>query len=342
MTFGLTLEGPLFHPIVSVLTNLMTLRNSTLEGFVNDYRFIINRMTLTILLALLVVGPGWAEVPDGKSPEHSGGAHGDLPPLPPAPASVEDHSRHKELLRADCGEDQSVSLGNWVTISGKRSTPAGRIGYRWIQVRGPRANSVNDDTDRLMFLPMAEGTYEFALVVAEGKRISVPDFVTVDVVGPRPSDTVKPQPATQLPLDQLAMQCASQIDDPSAACHLAQGFAEVAARMDLYDTYADVLQGMTSCVLPVLPTEAARRALWEERLFAPLTSALIRESLPFGLDLSVPEGIAQPMSSLQKKSMAESYRLIAKGLFSSRTPSEKKPTGVPLMTSELDRGRSSR
>ena len=87
-----------------------------------------------------------------------------------------------DSLKAECGQDQIATVGNWVTLSGERSTPAGRIGYRWIQLSGPLPKNINEDGDRLMFLPTEEGTYEFALVVAEGNRISVPDFVLV-VVG---------------------------------------------------------------------------------------------------------------------------------------------------------------
>jgi hypothetical protein len=207
---------------------------------------------------------------------------------------------------------------------------------------GPRPKNANEEADRLMFLPTAEGTYEFALVVAEGTRISVPDFVTVVVAGAGTSDPVEPPSAMQLSLDRLAMQCASQLGDPSVTSRLAQAFAFVASRMELYDSYDEVLQGITSCLQPLLPTEPDRRMLWEERLFSPLTNALIRETRPTGLDLSRPEAIGQPMSSLQKKSMSESYRLIAKGLFLSGTPSEKIATRVPLTTSQPDRGRSSR
>jgi hypothetical protein len=342
VTFGLTLEGCNFHPIVSVMTNLVTFCNSTLEGFVNVYRFIANRTTLTMLLTVLVTGRTQAQFPDAKAPVASAGRESDSPSFSPAPVTVRDYSSDTESLKADCGADQSATAGNWVTLSGKRSTPAGRIGYRWIQLSGPRPKNINEEAERLMFLPTTEGTYEFALVVAAGNRISVPDFVTVAVAGARTSDSVEPPQPTQLCLDRVASQCASRLEDPVAAARLAQAFAQVATRMELYETYEDVLQGITTCLVPVLPTEPDRRALWEERLFAPLTKALIREIQPTGLDLSRPEGIAQPMSSLQKKSMSESYRLIAKGLFSSGTPSERKPTAVPLTTSKLDRERSSR
>jgi hypothetical protein len=323
------------------MTNLVTFQYSTLEGLVSVYQFITNRMTLTIL-TVLMGRDALAQFPIANSPAAS--AIGRTDPLPPspAPAIFSDRSVRIESLRADCGDDQYLTVGNWVTLSGKRSTPAGQIGYRWIQLSGPRPKNVNEEADRLMFLPTAEGTYEFALVVAEGARISVPDFVSVVVEGAGTSDPVEPPSVTQLSLDRLAMQCASQLGDPSVTSRLAQAFAFVASRMELYDSYDEVLQGITSCLQPLLPTEPDRRMLWEERLFSPLTNALIRETRPTGLDLSRPEAIGQPMSSLQKKSMSESYRLIAKGLFLSGTPSEKIATRVPLTTSQPDRGRSSR
>jgi hypothetical protein len=201
--------------------------------------------------------------------------------------------------------------------------------------------NINEDGHRLKFLPTADGTYEFALVVAEGNRISVPDFVAVAVAAARQSDEIEQAPV-QLPLDRLASECATRLGDRSAASHLAQAFALVATRMDLYDTYGDVLQGISASLLPILPPEAGQKALWEQQLFAPLTSALIREIRPTGLDLSRAEALGQPLNSIQKKSLSDCYRLIAKGLCLSGTSLEKKPTQGPLTLSEANRGRSSR
>jgi hypothetical protein len=342
MSFGSTLEVCIFHPIVSVMTDLVTFRNSTLEGVVSTYQFLSNRMILPTLLTLLMAGRAAAQLPQTNSAAAPG--YGRCDRLPPSswPEIVSDKSDCAGSPKADCGEDQYATVGSWVTLSGKASTPADRIGFRWIQLSGPRPKSINEDGERLMFFPTAEGTYEFALVVAEGSRISVPDFVTVAVNADRTSDTTQRQPASQPSLDRLAMQCASQLDDQSAANRLAPAFAHVATRMDLYESYEDVLQGISSCLQPLLPTEPDQRSQWEGRLFLPLTDALIREIRPTGLDLSRPEGIVQPLSSLQKKSMSESYRLIAKGLLLGKTPSEKKPRRVPLTTSELGRERSSR
>jgi hypothetical protein len=322
------------------MTNLVTFRDSTLEGFVNVDRLIPNRAALSVLFTLLIAGPAQAQVPRVESPGPSlGGERSHVL----APAPVWEHLSKIDPLKADCGEDQSATVGKWVTLSGERSTPAGRIGYRWIQVSGPQPKNVNEDGNRLMFLPTAEGTYEFALVVAEGNRISVPDFVAVAVAAARPSDAVEQPPApAQRPLDRLASECVSQLGSPTAAEHLAQAFALVATRMDLFDTYGDVLQGMTACLSPILPPEADQKALWEQRLFAPLTSALIREIRPTGLDLSRAEALGQPLSSVQRKSLSDSYRLIAKGLFLSGAPLEKKPSQVPVTPSEANRGRSSR
>jgi hypothetical protein len=329
----------MLRPIVVVMTNLVTFRYSTLEGSVNVNRFITNRAILSIVFTLLIAGRVHAQLPALRSPVPSVGAEKSNDP-PPAPIAA--NPTKSELLKADCGDNQSAEVGNWVTLSGERSTPAGEIGYRWIQVSGPRPKNINEDGGRLMFLPTAEGTYEFALVVAVGNRISVPDFISVAVAGARAGETAELAPAAPLPLDRLAAKCASQLDDPSACAHLAQAFALVSTRMDLHDTYEDVLQGITSCLSPHLPPEGDQRALWEQRLFAPLTSALIREIRPTGLDLSRAESLAQPLSNVQKKSLSDSYRLIAKGLFSSGTPLEKTLTQIPLTHSDAIRGRSSR
>ncbi len=231
--------------------------------------------------------------------------------------------------KADAGDDLIGLVGRRVTLNGRASTPAGRIGFRWIQVAGPLIRMRVEEGDLLTFLPEAPGVYRFALVVAEGGVISEPDFTTVLVVaevpqtGPAPAAASPPLTAQEAARTALA----SLPDGPGAATALAEAFAEIAGRIDLYGTYADILQGTSSRLQPVLPADPTRRAAWNERLFLPLTRRLIDDMLPAGLDLSRPEGQAVPLSAAQRRRLAEQFHAMARG-FRSAAPSED-PDRVP-------------
>ena len=97
------------------------------------------------------------------------------------------------LPQADAGEDRTVAVGDPVTLSGRRSAPAGRLGFRWIQVNGPEVKTSIAESDYFTFVPMAEGTYQFMLLVAEGRLSSQPDTVSVTVKG-RPEPFLAPAP----------------------------------------------------------------------------------------------------------------------------------------------------
>jgi hypothetical protein len=233
------------------------------------------------------------------------------------------------LPKADAGDDLIGLVGRRVTLPGRASTPAGRIGFRWIQVAGPPIRMPVQEGALLSFLPEVPGVYRFALVVAEGGVISEPDFTTVLVVaevpqtGPAPGAASPPLTAQEAARTALA----SLPDGPGAAKALAEAFEEIAGRIDLYGTYADILQGTSSRLQPVLPTDPTRRAAWNERLFLPLTRRLIDDMLPAGLDLSRPEGQAVPLSAAQRTRLAEQFRALARG-FRSAAPSED-PDRVP-------------
>jgi hypothetical protein len=233
------------------------------------------------------------------------------------------------LPSADAGDDLIGLVGRRVTLNGRFSLPAGRIGFRWIQVAGPPIRTRVEERDLLTFVPESPGVYRFALVVAEGGVISEPDFTTVLVVAEVPeiarAAVAASPPATAQEAARTAL--ASLPDGSGAAKALAEALEAIAGRLDLYGTYADVLQGMSSRLEPILPTDSARRAAWNERLFQPLTKRLIDDLLPAGLDLSRPEGLAVPLSAGHRTRLAEQFRAMARG-FRSLAPLQD-PERIP-------------
>jgi hypothetical protein len=230
------------------------------------------------------------------------------------------------LPQADAGDDQVGLVGRRVTLNGRRSMPAGRLGFRWIQVEGPPVRTRIEESDLLTFLPEAPGVYRFGLVVADGSVISEPDFAMVAVVSEAPqaprgpaaaSRPVSPQEAARTALMTLA-------EGPRSAKGLAEAFEDVAGRIDLYSTYADLLQGSSSRLEAILPPDPARRQIWNERLFIPLSKRLIDDLRSAGLDLSRPEGLNVVLSPDHRTRLAEEFQSMARG-FRSASPPENRP-----------------
>ncbi len=223
-------------------------------------------------------------------------------------------------LRADAGDDQIGQVGRQVTLNGLRSAPRNRLGYRWIQMAGPKVSLKIEDGYTFTFVPPAAGLYQFALVVASGSEISEPDLVSVAVGVPLPAGEERPATASPTSLKDMARAALSGIDGgPSAAEDLGAAFEEVAARMDLYSSYAELMVEMTRLLEGVVPSEPGRRAAWLERVFAPLTVRVIDQMRSEGLDLSRPDGQAAEMTRPQRKALARQFRLIADGFRSAST-----------------------
>jgi len=222
-------------------------------------------------------------------------------------------------------------VGRRVTLNGRSSTPAGRIGFRWIQVEGPPIKAPLDEGDVLTFVPGSPGTYRFALVVAEEGLISEPDFAAVLVVDGAPeaarqsNDAARPTSA-----EEAARQALGAFEDgrPSAEA-LAAAFETIAVRIDLYETYADILQGTSSGLEPVLPSDPARRTAWNDRLFVPLSRHLIDDMRTLGLDLSRPEALNVPLSAAARNRLADEFRAMARGFRSASLPGKREGIAEP-------------
>jgi hypothetical protein len=229
-------------------------------------------------------------------------------------------------LRANAGDDQLGFVGRQITLNGIRSEPRGKIGYRWIQVAGPAVPIKIIEGRTYTFVPPVPGLYRFALVVASGSDISEPDLVDVTVCAnaklvesSQPVASANPDPATaSSSLEDLAKSLLSSIEDgPAHADGLATCFAAVADRMELYHTYAEAFSEMSRRLESVIPADSPSRpfarSYWNEHLFAPLSSRLILGLMPEGLNLARPEGQVAPLSSAQKKRLAELLHGMAAG-----------------------------
>ncbi len=216
-------------------------------------------------------------------------------------------------VRADAGDDQIGQVGRQVTLNGLRSVPKNRLGYRWIQMAGPKVALKLEDGHVFTFVPQADGLYQFALVVASGTEISEPDFVSVAVGVQLPPSTKEPARASTN-LKDLAREALLGIEGgPSAAAELAEAFDGVAGKMDLYGSYAELMVELTRRLEEIVPADAGRRAVWLQRLFAPLTTPIVNQMRSEGIDLTRADGQASDMTRPQRKVLAQQFRVVADG-----------------------------
>lgn len=218
-------------------------------------------------------------------------------------------------LRADAGADQFGQAGGQVTLNGIASAPRAGIGYRWIQVGGPPVRMQMSDRYIHTFVPPCPGTYRYALVVAQGGQISEPDFVTVSVGAPAVSARAgTPSALPPEPVSEFARASLATLREPDeTAGALASTFEAIAARVDLYTSYDDLYSELSRRLEAILPEDPARRAMWGDRLFQPLTVRLIEEMRTVDLDLRLPEGRAAGLSQAQRAHFAELFRAMAEG-----------------------------
>lgn len=219
-------------------------------------------------------------------------------------------------LKADAGDDVAGLVGRQITLNGGHSEPKGKVGYRWLQLGGPKVRLKLEDGYIYSFVPTSPGIYRFALVVAVGSEISEPDPVTVSVgaaMATAPAD-LPPEASEPTPVDEAARAALSASPGGVAAAGpLADAFLGVSERMDLYRSYADVFQELTHRLAPVLPTDRLSRLAWDERLFAPLTARLIEAMRGEGLDLRLTEGQRAELTAGQRARLSEQFRAMAEG-----------------------------
>lgn len=220
-------------------------------------------------------------------------------------------------LVADAGDDQRVIVGRQVTLNGMRSEPRGRVGFRWIQTGGPAVRLKLEDGYIFSFVPEEPGLYRFTLLVAAGGLISEPASVEVWAAphaGIARTAAAGPISTTGLPLDAVlrsALQLAPEGTRNAAA--LAELFGRIAQRMELYTSYAEVHQELSRQLEAIVPSEPARRRVWIETVFQPLTGRLVDAMWAEGLDLRRPEARTAVLTNSQKARLAELFQGMAEG-----------------------------
>lgn len=271
-----------------------------------------------------------------------------------APAVEADPKPTREpLLRADAGDAQVGLVGHRITLNGMRSRPRTGLAYRWLQVSGPPVQSPVQDGYVFSFIPTQAGTYRFVLVVAASGQISDPSTIDVIIGLPEPrgaSATLAPgstpsiqplaassSPAQTPPLWLLCRNTLQAIEGASERGEsLALAFESVADRAELYTTFGDLFRELSLRLNSIVPEDPARRNVWIQQLFTPLTTRLIERLRETGLDLARPEAQNQPLTGTQKTALAELYRSAAHGFRAANTPNIPQPA-VSATTPALDR-----
>jgi len=210
-------------------------------------------------------------------------------------------------LRAEAGDDQIGLVGRQITLNGSASTPRERLGYRWLQVAGPKLGLAVGDQAYFSFTPVAPGVYRFALVVAEGSRISEPDEVTV-TVGDYPAKSAS-DPGVSLagtapsPGLSQAVLGAESFAPKALIAQVADVFQAVSERAALYSTFAELTSEMTRRLDGIVPADPNSRQLWAQNVFAPLTQHTTAEMFAMGVDLRFPQNHQQPLNASQKEKL---------------------------------------
>jgi hypothetical protein len=93
--------------------------------------------------------------------------------------------------------------------------------------------------------------------------------------------------------------------------------------MDLYRSYAEAYSELSRRLESLLPADPVRRAVWDERLFAPLTVHLIEGMRAEGLDLRRPEAQNVALTSGQRARLAELFRSMSQGFRATRPRLER-------------------
>ena len=234
-------------------------------------------------------------------------------------------------LRADAGDDLVGFVGRQVTLNGVRSEPSGRIGYRWIQAGGPQVTLKLESGCFYTFVPAAPGNYQFALVVASGDRISEADYVGVAVAvapveptpppptpaliqtaGPATPPAVAPSPPVSTA--DLTLAAVRSIEGgPELSSKLAQVFADVSGRMDVFKRYEEAYSELSRRLDILVPRAERVRTIWTEKLFVPLTVRMIDSLREEGLDLAREDAQAAQLTAEQKARLAEHFQAMAEG-----------------------------
>jgi hypothetical protein len=207
----------------------------------------------------------------------------------------------KPRLRADPGEDQVGLVGKRVTLNGTQSEPRGLVGYRWVQLGGPKVTQSMQDRGYYSFVPTAAGVYRFGLIVAAESQMSEPTEVAV-AVGVLPAAGSEPNPAPAaspaVTLDRVARSAQTTLDGEVLG-RVAEALEAIADRTSLYSTFADLSTEMTRRLDAIVPAERAMRQTWAQTLFVPLSQLLTSDLWSVGIDLRLPYAAGHALTRAQ-------------------------------------------
>jgi hypothetical protein len=160
------------------------------------------------------------------------------------------------------------------------------------------------DRHLLTWIPEFPGVYRFALVVADGGGISEPDYVEI-TVGESPKKT-------SFDLDAIVREAFRTLNAPeSTADAIAEIAGRIASKAELYESYNMLLHELSRSLDALIPSDAATRSSWNERLFVPLSRLLMERLQAESLDLSRPESLDARLSIPQRAALAAFFHEIA-------------------------------
>lgn len=142
---------------------------------------------------------------------------------------------------ANAGVDQTMTLGETLTLSGHRSrAPAGEtLSYQWQQISGPAVSLLNAQSVSASAMPSVAGTYVFGLQVTSASGESTLDEVTVIARAPNQAPVAVVAPVGEVSLgDTLVLDGSGAFDPDEGPAPLAYFWAQLAGPTVEFDKAA--------------------------------------------------------------------------------------------------------
>ena len=236
------------------------------------------------------------------------------PPVPPAPPIGDEGSPAAATSPvADAGDEQIGLVGRRITLSGARSRPQNKVGFRWMHLSGPAIAEPRQEGPYFTFVPTAPGVYRFALLVGFESKVSMPSVVSVEV-GQRPnavSAAAGPGDATSYMTRWARAAIAPIPGGEETASQVGDVFEAIAGRAGLYTSFSQLQSELTRRLDVVVPMEPLARNQWSAQVFVPLSQMTSAELMAAGIDLRVPSASDRPLEGPQKERIGAFYRSLA-------------------------------
>jgi hypothetical protein len=246
-------------------------------------------------------------------------------PLQGDPSRVSWGAQPTGRVKADAGDDQVGLVSHRVTLNGSRSRPGDGKNARWLQISGPPVISPQYQGPFFSFIPTSPGLYRFLLIVAGDGELSEPDEVTVLVGSPPPGaaglsapavtalEPAVPAAVSLLTPEQILSAAVPRLAGrTSVASDVADVMDAIAHRATLYESFAALQSELARRLDVVIPAEPATRAAWADGVFTPLTAYTTSRLLSAGLDVRQPQGLKQPLTSVQQEIVRDHFERMAR------------------------------